>query len=61
MEATVVKTPLNEAQLFLLQTFAHIKSEESFNELNTENVLKSLDFPPIKVIDIETFKLIIDN
>ena len=25
------------------------------------NVLKSLDFPPIKVIDIEAFKLIINN
>ena len=35
METTVVNQPLNEAQLLLLQTFAHIKSEESFNELKS--------------------------
>jgi hypothetical protein len=35
MEATVVNPPFNDAQLLLLQTFAHIKSEESFNELKS--------------------------
>jgi len=33
MEAAVVSMPFNDAQLLLLQSFAHIKSEESFNEL----------------------------
>ena len=33
MEATVVNMPFNDAQLLLLQSFAHIKSEESFNDL----------------------------
>ena len=33
MEAAVVNTPFNDAQLLLLQTFSHIKSEESLNEL----------------------------
>jgi len=52
MEATVVEhAPLNDAQLFLLQTFAHIKSEESFNEL--KSVL--LDFYQ-KKLDEETDK-----
>ena len=35
MEAAVVNTPLNDAQLLLLQSFAHIKSKESFNELKS--------------------------
>ena len=35
MEATVVNTPFNDAQLLLLQTFAYMKSEESFNELKS--------------------------
>ena len=35
MEATVLNLPFNDAQLYLLRTFAHIKSEESFNELKT--------------------------
>ena len=35
MEATVVNTPFNDAQLLLLQTFAHVRSEESFNELKS--------------------------
>ena len=35
MEALVSSPPLNEAQLTLLQTFAHIKSEESVEELNS--------------------------
>ena len=35
MKATVANTPLNDAQLLLLQTFAHIKSEESLNELKS--------------------------
>ena len=35
MEATVVNMPFNDAQLLLLQTFAHVKSEESFNELKS--------------------------
>jgi len=35
MNATVVNTPFNDAQLLLLQTFAHIKNEESFNELKS--------------------------
>ena len=35
MEATVVNTPFNDTQLLLLQTFAHVKSEESFNELKS--------------------------
>jgi len=51
METTVVNTPFNDAQLLLLQTFAHVKSEESFNEL--KNVL--LDFYKNK-LDEETDK-----
>ena len=35
MEAIVTNPPLNAAQLYLLQTFAHIKSEESFEELRS--------------------------
>ena len=35
MEATVVNSPFNEAQLLLLQTFSYIKSEESLNELKS--------------------------
>jgi len=35
METTVVNTPFNDAQLLLLQTFAHVKSKESFNELKS--------------------------
>jgi len=35
MEAIVTNPPLNAAQLYLLQTFAHIKSEESFEELKS--------------------------
>jgi len=35
MGATVVNTPFNDAQLLLLQSFAHVKSEESFNELKS--------------------------
>ena len=35
MEAAVVSLPFNDAQLFLLQSFAHVKSEESFNELKS--------------------------
>ena len=33
MEATVVNMPFNDAQLLLLQSFAHVKSKESFNDL----------------------------
>jgi len=33
MEAAVVNMPFNDAQLLLLQSFAHIKSEESLNDL----------------------------
>ena len=33
MAEQIVNSPFNDAQLLLLQTFAHIKSEESFNEL----------------------------
>ena len=51
MEATVLNTPFNDAQLLLLQTFAHVKSEESINELKT--VL--LDFYKNK-LDEETDK-----
>jgi hypothetical protein len=35
MEATLIHTPLNAIQLHLLQTFAHIKSEESLEELKS--------------------------
>ena len=35
MEAAVVNMPFNDAQLLLLQSFAHIKSEESFNDLKS--------------------------
>jgi len=35
MESTIVNTPLNDAQILLLQTFSHIKSEESLNELKS--------------------------
>jgi len=35
MEAIVTNPPLNSAQLFLLKTFAYIKSEESFEELKS--------------------------
>ena len=35
MEAMVANPPLNEAQIVLLQSFAHIKSEESIEELNS--------------------------
>ena len=35
MEAVVVNPPFNDAQILLLQSFAHIKSEESFNELKS--------------------------
>ena len=35
MEAIVTSPSLNAAQLYLLQTFAHIKSEESLEELKT--------------------------
>jgi hypothetical protein len=46
MEAIVTNPPLNAAQLFLLQSFSHIKSEESFEELKSVLVdfyLKKLD------------------
>ena len=49
MESAVLNTPFNDAQLLLLQTFSHVKSEESFNEL--KSVL--LDFYQ-KKIDEET-------
>jgi hypothetical protein len=35
MEAVVTNPPLNAAQLYLLQTFAYIKSEESLEELKS--------------------------
>ena len=35
METTIVNSPFNDIQLLLLQTFAHIKSEESLNELKS--------------------------
>jgi hypothetical protein len=35
METFMVKPPFNAAQLLLLQTFAHVKSEESLNELKS--------------------------
>jgi len=35
METPVVNQPFNDAQLLLLHTFAHIKSEESLNELKS--------------------------
>ena len=35
MEAIVTNPPLNAAQLVLLQTFAHIKNEESLEELKS--------------------------
>ena len=35
MEAIVTNPPLNDAQLVLLQSFAHIKNEESLKELNS--------------------------
>jgi len=35
MEATIVHSPLNATQLYLLQTFSHIKSEESLEELKS--------------------------
>ena len=33
MKTTMSYSPFNAAQLFLLQTFAHIKSEETLEEL----------------------------
>jgi len=35
MEVAVVNMPFNDAQLLLLQSFAHVKSEESFNDLKS--------------------------
>ena len=35
MEATVTNPPFNATQLYLLQMFAHIKSEESLEELKS--------------------------
>jgi hypothetical protein len=35
MEATLMQEPFNAIQLCLLQTFAHIKSEESLEELKS--------------------------
>jgi hypothetical protein len=35
MKAMVSNPPLNAAQLLLLQSFSHIKSEESFEELKS--------------------------
>ena len=35
MEPMVSNLPLNAAQIYLLQTFAHIKSEDTLNELNS--------------------------
>jgi len=35
MEAIVSNQPLNAIQIHLLQTFAHIKSEDTLKELNT--------------------------
>ena len=51
MEAIVTNPPLNNAQLLLLQTFSHLNSEESFEELRS--VL--LDFYK-KKLDEETDK-----
>ena len=56
MEATVANAPLNAAQIMLLQTFAHVKSQESFDEL--KSVL--LDFYQ-KKLDEETDKWWKDN
>ena len=56
MEAIVTNPPLNAAQLYLLQTFAHVKSEESFEEL--KSVL--FDFYQ-KKLDQETDKWWEDN
>jgi len=35
MGATMSHSPFNAAQLYLLQTFAHIKSEETLDELKS--------------------------
>ena len=35
METVLSHSPLNSSQILLLQSFAHIKSEESFNELKS--------------------------
>jgi Txe/YoeB family toxin of Txe-Axe toxin-antitoxin module len=35
METIVTNPPLNNAQILLLQTFAHVKSKESFEELKS--------------------------
>jgi hypothetical protein len=35
MEATVGNSPLNDTQILLLQTFAHVKSKESLEELRS--------------------------
>jgi len=51
MATVATNPPLNAAQLVLLQTFAHIKSKESFEEL--KSVL--LDFYQ-KKLDEETDK-----
>jgi len=56
METIETNQPFNAAQLFLLQTFAHIKSEESFEEL--KSVL--LDFYQ-KKLDEETDKWWTEN
>ena len=51
METVELKTPFNQTQLLLLQTFAYMKNEESLNEL--KSVL--LDFYK-KKLDEETDK-----
>ena len=51
MNAVTTNPPLNATQLYLLQTFVHIKSEESLDEL--KSVL--LDFYQ-KKLDEETDK-----
>ena len=35
METTVINAPFNETQMFLLQVFAQIKSEEERNDIQT--------------------------
>ena len=56
MEATVVKTPLNETQMFVLQTFATARNKQEKEELTS----LYLDYIQRK-LDAETDKWWKDN
>ena len=44
MEATVINVPFNETQMFLLQAFAQIKSEEEKKDIFLKNITKYCNF-----------------